>query len=76
MYFQKIFTEFKNLDSLLRYNLSKLASIRTFFTRTSGKFQPKTEVFHFEILVFWPLISPGIPLLAKLLSFTGVPAAK
>ena len=69
MYFQKLFTELKNIDSLLRYNLSKLAPIRTFFTRTSGNFSQKLRFSHFEILLFWLLLTLRIPFLAKLSDF-------
>ena len=69
MYFQKLFTELKNIDSLLRYNLSKLAPIRTFFTRTSGNFSQKLRFSHFEILLFWLLLTLRIPFLAKVSDF-------
>ena len=69
MYFQKLFTEFKNIDLLLRYNLSKLAPIRTFFTRTSGNFSQKLRFSHFEILLFWLLLTLRIPFLAELSDF-------
>ena len=69
MYFQKLFTELKNIDSLLRYNLSKLAPIRTFFTRTSGNFSQKLRFSHFEILLFWLLLTLRIPFSAKLSDF-------
>ena len=71
MYFQKLFTEFENLDLLLSYNPSKLAPIRPFFTRTSGNFGQKRRFSHFEILLFWLLLALGIPFLAKFLSFIG-----
>ena len=66
MYFQKPFTELKNLESLLRYNMSKLAPIRTFFPRTSGNFSRKLRFSHFEILLFWLMLTLRIPFHLKL----------
>ena len=71
MYFQKLFTELKNIASLLRYNLSKLAPVRIFCTRTSGNFSQKLRFSYFEIQLFWLLLTLGIPFLARLLSFIG-----
>ena len=45
MYFQNLFTEFKDLDSLLSYNPAKFL------------FWPKAKVSQFEILLFWLLLN-------------------
>ena len=50
MYFQKHFTEFKNLDLLLSYNPLKLAPIHTFFTRTPGNFSQKLKAVSYTHL--------------------------
>ena len=69
MYFQKLFTELKNIDSMLRYNLSKLASTRTFFMKTSGNFSQKLRFSHFEILLFLAPAHSWNPILSQIVRF-------
>ena len=71
MYFQKLFTEFKNLDLLLSYNPSKLGLIHSFFPRRSGNFGRKLRFSHFEILLFCLRLTLGIRFLAKLSNSIG-----
>ena len=71
MYFQKLFTKFKNLDLLLSYNPSKLGLIHSFSPRRSGNFGQKLRFSHFEILLFCFRLTLGIRFLAKLLSLRG-----
>ena len=64
MYFQKLFTELKNLAPLFRYDPSKLALILS-LSRESQEISAKTKILRFEILLFWRLITAGITYFAK-----------